>query len=135
MANTNTFELRIVLENEAYFSYQDPSEAEARDGLHTFKTPQAIRSISARPLWGSYPANIARKCVQLRQPFERTESLHLDDETSVGVGDEGNQTEGSGQDEGPSSNWFEPNVVGNEDTNAGSGDEEWKVYGDFFMSG
>ncbi|EEY61943.1 uncharacterized protein PITG_13916 [Phytophthora infestans T30-4] len=98
MANTNTFELRIVLENEAYFSYQDPSEA-------------------------------------LRQPFERIESLHLDDETSVGVGDEGNQTEGSGQDEGPSSNWFEPNVVGNEDTNAGSGDEEWKVNGDFFMSG
>ncbi|KAF1776785.1 hypothetical protein GQ600_18486 [Phytophthora cactorum] len=32
-------------------------------------------------------------------------------------------------------NWFDPNMVGDEETESGSGEEEWKAYGDIFMNG
>lgn len=188
MVKANTFELRVVLENGAYFSYQNPTnnvciefadctnwqaaksvlwrnlpaqwsvdfyqndgcnaqdgdvyywtEKEAGDGVHTFKTPRAIRSIYARPLWGVIPWNVARKCVQLRQPAKRAESVLLSNETAGGSGDEVNGTEwtnvGSDEDESISSNWFEPTAAGDVESKSGSGDEEWKAYANIFMNG
>ncbi|KAG6971221.1 hypothetical protein JG687_00002185 [Phytophthora cactorum] len=32
-------------------------------------------------------------------------------------------------------NWFDPNMVGDEETESGNGEEEWKAYGDIFMNG
>ncbi|KAG6958085.1 hypothetical protein JG688_00010678, partial [Phytophthora aleatoria] len=90
---------------------------EAGDVLHTFKTLLTIRSIYARPMWGNYPWRVAQKCVQ---PSKRAESTRLGNETSVGIGDEGNGTEWTNTDE---------------ETESGSGEEEWKAYGDIFMNG
>ncbi|KAL4105924.1 hypothetical protein PRIC1_003979 [Phytophthora ramorum] len=188
MVKTDTFELRVVLENGAYFSYQNPSDTvciqfsgctnwkaaksvlwrnlpaqwsvdfyqregclasngdvyywtgkEAGDGLYKFKTPRAIKSIYARPLWGNIPWNVARKCVQLRQPAKRAESSLLSNETSSSICDEVNGTErtevGSNVEEGISSNWFDPIEIEDAATNSGSAEKEWKAVADVFMSG
>lgn len=88
------------------------TENEAGDGAHSFKTPQAIRSIYARPLWCSIPWSVARQCVQPRHPAKRAEATSLvGSETSSGAGDDVNATEPTvveSVDEGTSSNWSEP---------------------------
>ncbi|KAG7377328.1 hypothetical protein PHYPSEUDO_011858 [Phytophthora pseudosyringae] len=166
MGKSINFEMRVVLENGAYFSYLNPSErmcitfadcdnwkpaksvfwrnlpaqgsvdfyqsndCSANDGdvyaftgkqtgsgLHTFKTPRAIRSMYARPLWGNYPWHVARRCVQLRLPAKRAESTLLSNGSSDG---EINETEwtnvGSVEEDGTSSNWFDPTAVGEKET-------------------
>ncbi|KAG6609201.1 uncharacterized protein IUM83_13434 [Phytophthora cinnamomi] len=82
------------------------TENEAGDGMQTFKTPKAIRSIYARPLWGSIPWSVAHKCVKPRKKAKRAEATSLNG--SDGGDDDVNSTEltvvGS-VDEDTSSNW------------------------------
>ncbi|KAE9268623.1 hypothetical protein PF008_g31076, partial [Phytophthora fragariae] len=86
------------------------TESEGGDGAHTFKTPQAVRSIYARPLYGVIPWSVARECVQLQLPIERAESTAIDsNETSSGVGDDVNATE-SAVAERTSAKWSDPMI-------------------------
>jgi hypothetical protein len=161
MERANPFELQVVFESGAYFSYVDPSKSvciQLSDcdnwkaaskvvwknlpadwsvefflkngcnhndadvyfwtkkgvsiGVHTFNKPQAVRSIYARPLSGTIPWSVARKCVQLRQHVKGTEDTLLSNNKSsdgdVEVAGSTLGIVGSSADGNISSNWFDP---------------------------
>ncbi|GMF24163.1 unnamed protein product [Phytophthora fragariaefolia] len=130
MVKTNTFELRVVLENGNYFSYENPSKNICIEFSECDNWDNA-KSVTWRNLPPHWEINFYKArgcvatdggiCVQIRHPVKRAEAATIiSNETAPGVG-EINTSDSStivgSVDEDISSNWFEPMENSSSDEN------------------